>query len=76
MKMKTASFSVGAALLLLLQATVWATEPSAATKQPPATLKYLWAKAYHIPPQTTTEESGYFSGLRRRRLYIEWLGSM
>jgi len=24
-------------------------------------LKYLWAKAYYIPPETTTEESGYFS---------------
>src|ERR1051326_5532177 len=24
-------------------------------------IEYLWAKAYHIPPETTTEESGYFS---------------
>ena len=22
---------------------------------------YVWAKAFHIPPETTTEESGYFS---------------
>jgi hypothetical protein len=28
---------------------------------PPAGLKYLWATAYHIPPETTTEESGYFA---------------
>src|SRR5438445_9794744 len=28
---------------------------------PPPSLKYLHAKAYHIPPETTTEESGYFS---------------
>src|SRR5690349_9886415 len=33
----------------------------AATNQPPASLKYLRTKAYHIPPETTTEESGYFS---------------
>jgi hypothetical protein len=31
------------------------------TKQRPASLKYLGAKAYHIPPETTTEESGYFA---------------
>jgi hypothetical protein len=35
-------------------------EPPAA-KKPPPSLKYLPAKAYHIPPETTTEESGYFS---------------
>jgi hypothetical protein len=33
-----------------------AAEP--ATKAP---FKYVWAKAFHIPPETTTEESGYFS---------------
>src|SRR5438034_6988243 len=60
--MKTVcSFIAGAAVLLLAQATVAAADHSAATKQPPASLKYLWAKAYHIPPETTTEESGYFS---------------
>jgi hypothetical protein len=32
-----------------------------AAKEPPASLKYLSAKAYLIPPETTTEESGYFS---------------
>jgi len=30
-------------------------------KKPPESLKYLPAKAYHILPETTTEESGYFS---------------
>src|SRR5205085_1364449 len=40
---------------------VLAAEPSAALSKPPASLKYLWAKAYHIPPEYTTEESGYFS---------------
>ena len=60
--MKTVfSFSAGAAMFLLAQATLPAAEPAAATHQPPPSLKYLWAKAYHIPPETTTEESGYFS---------------
>ena len=26
-----------------------------------APFPYVWAKAFHIPPETTTEESGYFS---------------
>jgi hypothetical protein len=38
-----------------------AAEPPKDAQQPPANLKYLWATAYHIPPETTTEESGYFS---------------
>ena len=71
--MKTvSSFSAAAAVLLLAQATVAAADHSAATKQPPASLKYLWAKAYHIPPETTTEESGYFSlcAGKNGRIYI------
>src|SRR5262245_64701679 len=28
---------------------------------PKAPCNYVWAKAYYIPPETTTEESGYFS---------------
>src|SRR5437660_4915042 len=60
--MKTvSSFSAAAAVLLLAQATVAAADHSAATKPRPASLKYLGAKAYHVPPETTTEESGYFS---------------
>jgi hypothetical protein len=38
-----------------------AADPPKDDKQPPPGLKYLWATAYHIPPETTTEESGYFS---------------
>lgn len=34
-------------------------EPQSATPSPP--FPYLKAKAFHIPPETTTEESGYFS---------------
>jgi hypothetical protein len=60
--MRTALSSIaGAAGLLLAQATAQAAEPPAAAPQPPASLKYLWATAYHIPPETTTEESGYFA---------------
>jgi len=35
--------------------------PSEATNRPPPSLNYVWAKAYHVPPETTTSESGYFS---------------
>src|SRR3954467_4179834 len=60
--MKTVlSCIAGAAVLLLAQPIARSAEPAAAPKQPPASLKYLVAKAYHIPPETTTEESGYFS---------------
>lgn len=37
-----------------------------------APFRYVWAKAYHILPQTTSEESGYFSlceGLNKR-IYV------
>src|SRR5438132_1969528 len=71
--MKTVcSFIAGAAVLLLAQATVAAADHSAATKQPTALVKYLGAKAYHIPPETTTEESGYFSLCEGKngRIYI------
>lgn len=54
-------FLAGAAVLLLTQTTGRAAEQPAAAQQPPASLKYLPAKAYHIPPETTTEESGYFA---------------
>src|SRR5436853_7674549 len=46
-------FSLIASMVVLL--------PSQAVAHRPASLKYLQAKAYHIPPETTTEESGYFS---------------
>jgi hypothetical protein len=55
------SYVLCAAAVLATTATASAADQVAATKQPPASLHYLWAKAYHIPPETTTEESGYFS---------------
>lgn len=33
--------------------------PDAPTPKSP--FPYVWARAYHVPPETTTEESGYFS---------------
>jgi hypothetical protein len=53
--------ALGVEGLFLAPAAEPAAGQPAAAKQPPASLKYLWAKAYHIPPETTTEESGYFS---------------
>jgi hypothetical protein len=35
-----------------------ATHPKPSAPDP---IPYVWAKAFHIPPETTTEESGYFS---------------
>jgi hypothetical protein len=66
------SVITGTAGLLLVQAAARADEQSAAATQPPASLTYLWAKAYHIPPETTTEESGYFSLCEGKngRIYI------
>src|SRR5262245_24672401 len=43
-------------MMLALTGMVCADEP-----KPKAPFPYVWAKAYHIPPETTTEESGYFS---------------
>ena len=34
---------------------------AAAVQQPKAPFPYVTCKAFHIPPETTTEESGYFS---------------
>ena len=60
--MKTAlSFATSLTALLLAQATARTAERLRGARQGPASLKYLWAKAYYIPPETTTEESGYFS---------------
>jgi hypothetical protein len=66
------SIITAAAGLLLAQAAVRADAPPATSQRPPASLKYLWAKAYHIPPQTTTEESGYFALCdgKNGRIYI------
>src|SRR5690242_19989681 len=59
---RTALPLVTAASALLLACVPGpAADPPQPDKKPPASLKYLWGKAYHIPPETTTEESGYFS---------------
>jgi hypothetical protein len=52
-------------------ALLLATDDSSA-KTKPAPPQYLWATAYHVPPETTTEESGYFSLCEGRngRIYI------
>lgn len=52
--------------LIVALALVMPTQPAARAddkqlKEKPASLKYLPAKAYYIPPETTTEESGYFA---------------
>lgn len=37
------------------------TDDTSSPPKVPSPVPYLWATAYHIPPETTTEESGYFS---------------
>lgn len=66
------SFVTVAAGLLLTHGIAWADQQPAASSKPPASLSYLAAKAYHIPPETTTEESGYFalSEGKNGRIYI------
>jgi hypothetical protein len=53
--MKPVKAPLAAALTVLAAAGVAAAQPA----RPP--FPYVRAKAYHIPPETTTEESGYFS---------------
>ena len=53
--MRHACTQVSAALTVLVAVGAGAAQPA----KPP--FPYVWAKAYHIPPETTTEESGYFS---------------
>jgi hypothetical protein len=55
------SLLAGAAVLLSGPALARAADQPAPAGEAPASLKYLSAKAYYIPPETTTEESGYFS---------------
>jgi hypothetical protein len=52
--------AIAGVLLIVLACQRCAAEPDGPPTGRPA-MKYLWAKAYHIPPETTTEESGYFS---------------
>jgi hypothetical protein len=67
----TRSTVAAAATLLFAAVPAPASDPPRGTK-PPASLKYLLATAYHIPPETTTEESGYFSLCEGRdgKIYI------
>src|SRR5205814_5771752 len=53
--MRPANAHVTAAITLLVAVGSGAAQPA----KPP--FSYVRAKAYHIPPETTTEESGYFS---------------
>jgi hypothetical protein len=56
-------------LLSVVSLVVWLTAHSllaaetrpADEKSKTAPFTYVWSKAFHIPPETTTEESGYFS---------------
>ena len=57
--------------ILVLAATIhWSGTQNPASPKPP--FRYVWAKAFHIPPETTTEESGYFSLCEGRngKIYI------
>src|SRR5262249_13955500 len=46
--------------------------PAAAPPRPAAPFPYVRAQAFHVPPETTTEESGYFSLCEGRngKIYI------
>lgn len=72
MTARLSAIVVALALLAPLLPVTAATPAPAAPVTPPVGLKYLWAKAYHIPPETTTEESGYFSLCEGKngRIYI------
>lgn len=70
--MTTTLFFLSMATLPVLPEALPADGPAKTPPRPPASLKYLWAKAYHILPETTTEESGYFSLCEGKngRIYI------
>lgn len=61
---------VAVLVLLMTEPAVRSAEPAPAAR--PASLRYLAARAYHVPPETTTEESGYFalSEGKNGRIYI------
>ena len=69
-------FLILSAILLASSPLPAADAPQAAPGTPPtpatAPVKYLWAKAFHIPPETNTEESGYFSLCEgpQRKIYV------
>lgn len=47
--------------LLLIASALPAEQARSAEDNAAVPFLYVWAKAFHIPPETTTEESGYFS---------------
>src|SRR3954447_25447204 len=59
-QMNRGAFIAGAAAALLALPQARGAGQPAPAKQP-GPPKYVWATAYRIPPETTTEESGYFS---------------
>jgi hypothetical protein len=56
--MRAVKAPLAAAVAVLAAAGAGAAQPAKPAEPP---FPYVWAKAYHIPPETTTEESGYFS---------------
>ncbi len=67
--MRPVNMPLAAAITVLAAVGTGAAQPSKPAKPP---FRYVWAKAYHIPPETTTEESGYFSLCEGKngRIYI------
>ncbi len=57
----TILFSVLACLIALPEVASAQTPPAKTKATVKAPFKYVKAKAFHVPPETTTEESGYFS---------------
>jgi hypothetical protein len=52
-------FALGATLLMTLMSRDSARADSPPVPKPP--FPYVWGKAYHVPSEFTTDESGYFS---------------
>jgi hypothetical protein len=62
MHMKINRFLLGGTVaLLLMHLAVQAADRVAMADRPQAILNYLPARAYHIPPETTTEECGFYA---------------
>jgi hypothetical protein len=64
---------VTSCLMVLLAASAPASaKDKTGTSKPAVPFRYVQAKAFHIPPETTTEESGYFSLCEGRngKIYI------
>ena len=61
---------LSATLVMAVSGGILGGVPAAHAADPP--FPYVRAKAFHIPPETTTEESGYFSLCEGRngRIYI------